>query len=91
LGPIVRKSIFPAVPTGVGGLGTVQPPHRILLIAYYVVRWNAGIAPKYAVLMPSALLISALLAWLLSTLPGVSMLFGIKRQAVAQPAGTAGQ
>jgi glucan biosynthesis protein C len=51
----------------------------ILVIAYFVVRWDAGIAPKYAVLMPTAFVLSALLAWLLSSLPGVSMLLGVKR------------
>jgi glucan biosynthesis protein C len=55
----------------------------ILLIAYYVVRWDAGIAAKYAVLMPTALLLSALLAWLLSSLPGISTALGVKRQAVS--------
>jgi peptidoglycan/LPS O-acetylase OafA/YrhL len=59
----------------------------ILLLAYYVVRWDAGILPKYAVLMPAAFVISAVLAWVLSTVPGVSMLFGVKRQPVSpQPA-----
>ncbi len=52
----------------------------ILLIAFYIVDWNAGLATKYAVLMPAAFLVSAGLAWLLSTLPGVSTLFGVKRQ-----------
>jgi peptidoglycan/LPS O-acetylase OafA/YrhL len=57
----------------------------ILVIAYYVVGWNAGLATKYAVLMPAAFLVSAVLAWLLSVLPGVSMLFGVKRQPAATP------
>jgi glucan biosynthesis protein C len=52
----------------------------ILAIAYYVVGWNAGIATKYVVLMPTAFVLSAVLAWLLSVLPGVSMLFGVKRR-----------
>jgi peptidoglycan/LPS O-acetylase OafA/YrhL len=54
----------------------------ILVIAYYVVDWNAGIGAKYAVLMPAALLASAGLAWLLSALPGVPILFGVKRTRV---------
>ena len=54
----------------------------ILLIAFYVVDWNAGLWSKYAVLLPAAFLVSAGLAWLLSTLPGVSVLFGVKRQSV---------
>lgn len=52
----------------------------ILAIAYYVVDWNASILTKYAVLMPAAFLLSSALAWLLSTLPGVPTLFGVKRQ-----------
>lgn len=51
----------------------------ILLIAFYVVDWDAGIWSKYAVLLPAAFVGSAALAWLLSTLPGVSVLFGVKR------------
>ncbi|MFI7065735.1 acyltransferase [Kribbella sp. NPDC050124] len=51
----------------------------ILLIAFYVVDWNAGIWSKYAVLLPAAFVASAALAWLLSALPGVSLLFGVKR------------
>jgi peptidoglycan/LPS O-acetylase OafA/YrhL len=51
----------------------------ILAIAYFVVRWDTGIAPKYAVLLPAAFAGSALLAWLLSSVPGVSQLFGVKR------------
>jgi glucan biosynthesis protein C len=51
----------------------------ILAIAYYVVRWDAGIGVKYAVLLPAAFAVSAVLAWLLSTVPGISMLFGVKR------------
>ncbi|MGW1342778.1 acyltransferase family protein [Kribbella sp. NPDC002412] len=51
----------------------------ILLIAYFVVEWNTGIWAKYAVLLPAAFVVSAALAWLLSTLPGVSVLFGVKR------------
>ncbi|HET6294449.1 MAG TPA: acyltransferase [Kribbella sp.] len=62
----------------------------ILLIAYYVVGWNASILTKYAVLMPTAFLLSAVLAWLLSALPGVSMLFGVKRQPGTTPARATG-
>ncbi|MGW5194426.1 acyltransferase family protein [Kribbella sp. NPDC004138] len=51
----------------------------ILAIAYFVVTWDAGIGPKYAVLLPSAFAVSALLAWLLSSVPGVSQLFGVKK------------
>jgi glucan biosynthesis protein C len=51
----------------------------ILAIAYYVVRWDTSIGAKYAVLLPAAFALSAVLAWLLSTLPGISMLFGVKR------------
>lgn len=51
----------------------------ILAIAYYVVRWDTGIGAKYAVLLPAAFAVSAVLAWLLSALPGISMLFGVKR------------
>jgi peptidoglycan/LPS O-acetylase OafA/YrhL len=52
----------------------------ILLIAYYVVDWNTGLWTKYVVLLPAAFVVSAALAWLLSTLPGISTLFGVKRQ-----------
>jgi glucan biosynthesis protein C len=58
----------------------VQQP-VILAIAYYVVGWDAGIWTKYAVLLPSAFVLSAIFAWLLSVLPGVAMLFGVKRLA----------
>ncbi|MEV6271572.1 acyltransferase [Kribbella sp. NPDC051936] len=51
----------------------------ILAIAYFVVTWDAGIGPKYAVLLPAAFAVSALLAWLLSSVPGVSQLFGVKK------------
>jgi surface polysaccharide O-acyltransferase-like enzyme len=51
----------------------------ILAIAYFVVTWDAGIGPKYAVLLPTAFAVSALLAWLLSSVPGVSQLFGVKK------------
>ncbi|TDW22558.1 acyltransferase family protein [Kribbella kalugense] len=51
----------------------------ILAIAYYVVRWDTGIGAKYAVLLPTAFALSAVLAWLLSVLPGISTLFGVKR------------
>jgi glucan biosynthesis protein C len=51
----------------------------IVAIAYYVVRWDTSIGAKYAVLLPAAFAVSAVLAWLLSTLPGISMLFGVKR------------
>lgn len=52
----------------------------ILLIAYNVVDWNASILTKYAVLMPTALVLSIALALALSALPGVSTLFGVKRR-----------
>jgi glucan biosynthesis protein C len=52
----------------------------ILLIAYYVVDWDTGLWTKYVVLLPAAFLVSAALAWLLSTLPGISTLFGVKRR-----------
>ncbi|MEV5967646.1 acyltransferase [Kribbella sp. NPDC051952] len=51
----------------------------ILAIAYFVVQWDAGIWTKYAVLMPAAFVVSAALALLLSALPGVSTLLGVKR------------
>lgn len=53
----------------------------ILAIAYFVVRWDASLWTKYAVLLPSAFAISAVLAWTLSALPGVSTLLGVKRSA----------
>ena len=53
----------------------------ILAIAYFVVRWDANLWTKYAVLLPSAFAVSAVLAWTLSVLPGVSTLLGVKRSA----------
>jgi peptidoglycan/LPS O-acetylase OafA/YrhL len=53
----------------------------ILAVAYYVVGWNANLWMKYAVLLPTAFVLAAALAWVLSVLPGVSVLFGVKRQA----------
>ncbi|HEY4569148.1 MAG TPA: hypothetical protein VIH10_06765, partial [Kribbella sp.] len=50
----------------------------ILAVAYFVVRWEAGIRAKYAVLLPAAFAVSAVLAWAVSALPGVSTLFGVK-------------
>ncbi|MET9273444.1 acyltransferase [Kribbella sp. NPDC003557] len=52
----------------------------ILAIAYVVVAWDAGIGPKYAVLLPTAFAVSAILAWLLSSVPGVAQLFGVKKR-----------
>ncbi|MEV0285954.1 MULTISPECIES: acyltransferase [unclassified Kribbella] len=62
----------------------------ILLIAFYVVEWDAGIWSKYAVLLPTAFVLSATLAWLLSTVPGVSVLFGVKRPVEHRADSTAG-
>lgn len=56
----------------------------ILAIAYFVVQWDAGILTKYAVLMPAAFALSAGLALLLSALPGVSTLLGVKRARVTR-------
>ncbi|TCO51253.1 peptidoglycan/LPS O-acetylase OafA/YrhL [Kribbella antiqua] len=53
----------------------------ILVIAYFVVQWNASILAKYVVLMPAAFVTSAALAWLLSATPGVSALFGVKARS----------
>ncbi|MEU8225298.1 acyltransferase [Kribbella sp. NPDC048915] len=50
----------------------------ILAIAYFVVAWNVGIGTKYAVLLPTTFAVSALLALLLSRVPVVSQLFGVK-------------
>jgi surface polysaccharide O-acyltransferase-like enzyme len=55
----------------------VQQP-VILAIAYFVVQWDAGIWAKYAVLLPSAFAVSAALALLVSSLPGIPILFGVK-------------
>jgi glucan biosynthesis protein C len=51
----------------------------ILAIAFFVVQWDAAIWTKYAVLLPSAFVVSAALALLVSSLPGVPVLFGVKR------------
>jgi glucan biosynthesis protein C len=55
----------------------------ILAIAYYVVGWDASIAAKYAALLPTAFAVSALLAWLISVIPGLSLLFGVKRRTAS--------
>jgi len=59
----------------------------ILLIAYHVVDRNAGVWTKYALLMPAALSTSAVPAWLLSVLPGVSTLFGVEQPNTASVPG----
>ena len=50
----------------------------ILAIAFFVVRWDAGIFPKWAVIAVSAFVVSALLAIALARLPVISTLFGVK-------------
>lgn len=50
----------------------------ILSIAYFVVRWDAGIPAKWAVIAIGSFLVSALLATALSRLPLVSTMFGVK-------------
>ena len=50
----------------------------ILAIAFFVVRWDAGILPKWAAIAVSAFVASALLAITLARLPVISTLFGVK-------------
>lgn len=50
----------------------------ILAIAYFVVRWDAGILPKWAAIAVSGFVVSALLAMALARLPLISTLFGVK-------------
>lgn len=51
----------------------------ILAIAYFVVRWDAGILPKWAAIVLSGFVVSALLAIALARLPLISTMFGVKR------------
>ena len=61
-----------------------QRPHPlILLVAFYDVQWDVGIADKLAVVLIVSLLVPAGLAWALSRAPTISLLFGAKRR---QPA-----
>lgn len=51
----------------------------ILAIAFFVVRWDVGILPKWGAIAISAFVISTLLATALARLPLVSTMFGVKR------------
>ena len=50
----------------------------ILAIAFFVVRWDMGIFPKWAVIAVSGFVVSALLAIALARMPVISTLFGVK-------------
>lgn len=50
----------------------------ILAIAFFVVRWEAGIAVKWGVIAASSFVLSAALATGLTRLPIVSTMFGVK-------------
>jgi glucan biosynthesis protein C len=50
----------------------------ILAIAFFVVRWDAGIAIKWGVIVLGSFSISAAVATTLARLPIVSMIFGVK-------------
>ena len=52
----------------------------ILFVAYYVVRWDAGIPGKLTFVFLLSFVVSAALAWLLSRIPVISLLFGAKRR-----------
>jgi glucan biosynthesis protein C len=51
----------------------------ILAIAFFVVRWDAGIPVKWAVVVLGTFVLSGVLATALSRLPLVSTMFGVKR------------
>jgi glucan biosynthesis protein C len=51
----------------------------ILAIAFFVVRWDAGIALKWGVIVLGSFALSAALATTLARLPVISMMFGVKR------------
>jgi peptidoglycan/LPS O-acetylase OafA/YrhL len=53
----------------------------ILAIAFFVVRWDAGIAAKWGVIVLTSFVISATLATTLARLPVLSTMFGVKRRA----------
>lgn len=76
--PALQRPLTPTLARAVMPYFVVHQP-VILALAYFVVTWDAGIGPKYAVLLPTAFAVSALLAWLLSSVPGVSQLFGVKK------------
>jgi len=50
----------------------------ILAIAFFVVRWDAGIGVKWAVVVLGSFVLSAVLATALARLPLVSTMFGVK-------------
>ena len=50
----------------------------ILAIAFFVVRWDTGIFPKWAAIVLSGFVVSAMLALALARLPLVSTMFGVK-------------
>jgi peptidoglycan/LPS O-acetylase OafA/YrhL len=50
----------------------------ILAIAFVVVQWQAGIAVKLPVLLATSLVVSTVLAVVLSRLPHLSTLLGVK-------------
>jgi peptidoglycan/LPS O-acetylase OafA/YrhL len=52
----------------------------ILAVAFAVVQWPAGIALKLAAVLAGSLVVSTLLAVVLSRLPYVSTVFGVKRR-----------
>lgn len=83
--PVLQRTLPPALARAAMPFFIVHQP-VILAIAYFVVRWDAGLGAKYAVLLPTAFAASAAFAWLLSSLPVVSRLFGVKRAgAVGTP------
>jgi hypothetical protein len=51
----------------------------ILAIAFFVVRWDAGIAVKWGVIVLGSFALSAAVATTLVRLPIISMMFGVKR------------
>lgn len=60
----------------------------ILAIAFFVVRWDMGIFPKWAVIAVIGFVVSALLAIALARMPVISTLFGVK-PAIRSPRASA--
>jgi glucans biosynthesis protein C len=76
--PAFQRPVPGAVATATMPFFIVHQP-VILLVAFYVVQWDVGIAGKLAVVLIVSLLVSAALAWALSRVPTISLLFGAKR------------
>src|SRR6266545_5836889 len=74
-----QRPVPPVVGTAAMPFFLVHQP-VILAIAFFVVRWDAGIALKLPAVLASSFVASAALAVGLSRLPYVSTLFGVKHR-----------